>query len=38
MKYNIVYSQDSKDDLNGLFNAITFEYKSPVTAKPYMQG
>ncbi|MFT3753708.1 MAG: type II toxin-antitoxin system RelE/ParE family toxin [Paludibacter sp.] len=38
MKYNIVYSDDSKDDLIDLFNVITFEYKSPDTAKRYLQG
>jgi plasmid stabilization system protein ParE len=38
MKYSIVYSDDSKDDLIDLFNVITFEYKSPVTAKRYIQG
>ena len=38
MKYSIVYSEDSKDDLNDLFNVITFEYKSPVTGKRYIQG
>jgi len=38
MKYSLVYSEYSKDDLNDLFNVITFEYKSPITAGRYIQG
>lgn len=38
MKYSIVYSEHSKQDLNDLFNVIAFEYKLPITASRYLQG
>ena len=37
-KYKIVYSEKAAEDLDNLFNAITVDYQSPITAFRYTQG
>ena len=38
MKYTIAYSEQADKDLDNLFDAITYDYLSPVTAFRYVQG
>jgi plasmid stabilization system protein ParE len=38
MKYKIVYLANAEYDLMDLFNAICFDYKSPILAERYIQG
>ncbi len=38
MKYHIVYSEQSSEDLDNLFDVITFDFKAPQTAFRYIQG
>ena len=35
---NIFYSELAEKDINGLFDFIVEEYKSPITAARYLQG
>ncbi|MDO9152369.1 MAG: type II toxin-antitoxin system RelE/ParE family toxin [Paludibacter sp.] len=36
--YNLVFTVSADDDINNLFNVITFQYKAPLTAQRYVQG
>ena len=37
-KYSVVISEQAQQDLRDLSNAISFEYKSPLTAIKYLRG
>lgn len=37
-KYSVVISEQAQQDLRDLSNAISFEYKSPLTAVKYLRG
>jgi plasmid stabilization system protein ParE len=37
-KYTVVISEQAQQDLRDLSNAISFEYKSPLTAVKYLRG
>jgi signal transduction histidine kinase len=36
--YSVVISEQAQQDLRDLSNAISFEYKSPLTAIKYLRG